>query len=347
MISDHCPTLATLNLTCTQPHTKKVTRFMPDYNTTDFEALRRDLHSLPLLDAIQGTDSMDAAWQTWSTLFQDTLSKHLQWRKIHTGKNKKPWVSSSVRAELRARDQLFKTYLRHRCQENWDRYRKCRNTVTTILRDAKRSYYDKLSTKLTSQDLHDDSKKWWSKAKRACHISTPASHFPVMQSDGESFTTDEGKANILASYLSKQCTLPPSSTQPPPLTPLTKHSFTFPVLREEEVMNCLKRLSPRKSPGLDGITNRVLKETAPFLAPSLTFLFNLSLRTQHIPAAWKIGLVSPIYKHKGKPWCPSNYRPVSLLSCVAKAFESILCRKLLIYLLKNNLVSEHQFGFLP
>ena len=112
-------------------------------------------------------------------------------------------------------------------------------------------------------------------------------------------------------------------------------------------MHCLKQLSSQKSAGLDGISNRILKETAPFLTPSLTFLFNLSLRTEHIPAVWKISLVSPIYKHKGKPWCPSNYRPVALLSCVAKVFERLLSQKLLTYLLKTNLITPHQFGFLP
>ncbi len=42
---------------------------------------------------------------------------------------------------------------------------------------------------------------------------------------------------------------------------------------------------------------------------------------------------------------PSNYRPIALLSCLSKAFETILNRKALKHLSSFNLVSDRQYGF--
>ncbi len=42
---------------------------------------------------------------------------------------------------------------------------------------------------------------------------------------------------------------------------------------------------------------------------------------------------------------PSNYRPIALISCLSKAFESILNRKFLKHLSSFNLLSDHRYGF--
>jgi hypothetical protein len=52
----------------------------------------------------------------------------------------------------------------------------------------------------------------------------------------------------------------------------------------------------------------------------LCLLFNKSLRLKKYPRSWKIAHVIPLFKNGDKS-LPSNYRPVSLLSCVSKIFE--------------------------
>ena len=44
---------------------------------------------------------------------------------------------------------------------------------------------------------------------------------------------------------------------------------------------------------------------------------------------------------------PSNYRPDSLLPPLGKVLDAIQSEHLLSYLEKNDLLSKHQFGFLP
>ncbi len=43
----------------------------------------------------------------------------------------------------------------------------------------------------------------------------------------------------------------------------------------------------------------------------------------------------------------NNYRPISLLSSISKILEKIVAEKLLHHLLSNDLLYQHQNGFLP
>ena len=55
-----------------------------------------------------------------------------------------------------------------------------------------------------------------------------------------------------------------------------------------------------KACGLDGISTRLLKDAAPVIALSLTFIVNLSIRFGIFPDDWKIAKVTPIYKDEIK-----------------------------------------------
>ncbi len=54
--------------------------------------------------------------------------------------------------------------------------------------------------------------------------------------------------------------------------------------------------------------------------------------------------MQPVPK-KGDRSNPSNYRPIALLSCLSKAFETILNRKIHKHLSASNLLSDRKYGF--
>ena len=57
---------------------------------------------------------------------------------------------------------------------------------------------------------------------------------------------------------------------------------------EEEVLELLTNIDTTKSNGNDGILGRMLKSTATSITPSLTKLFNLSIKLGKLPAEWKL-----------------------------------------------------------
>ena len=123
--------------------------------------------------------------------------------------------------------------------------------------------------------------------------------------------------------------------------------FDFPLITEHTVMRCLRRLPPSKSSGSSVLSHRVLRETAPAICASLTYLYNLSIKAGTFPNDWKTAVVTPIFKNRGKTENPSNYRPISLLPAVGKILNHIQSQALCRYLVDRNILTEHQFGFLP
>ena len=90
----------------------------------------------------------------------------------------------------------------------------------------------------------------------------------------------------------------------------------------------------------------MLKNCSVSLAIPLCLLFNLSLRLHKYPSLWKLAHVTPIFK-KGDKSVASNYRPISLISCVGKSFERILFKHVYNLLDSNSLIYKCQSGFLP
>ena len=74
-------------------------------------------------------------------------------------------------------------------------------------------------------------------------------------------------------------------------------------------------------------------------------LFTCVLYTGFIPTTWSEAVVIPIFRNKGDPTCPSNYRPITILSCLGKLFTAILKIDLRYFSTKNNILEENQGGF--
>ena len=122
-------------------------------------------------------------------------------------------------------------------------------------------------------------------------------------------------------------------------------TINYVEILEDMVVIELKNINPYKSCGPDKIHPRLLKELGKIIAGSLAFLFNLSMRKGSIPADWKLAFVSPIHK-KGPKNIAENYRPISLTAILCKIMEKFIKSSILHHLLKNNLLSNRQFGFI-
>ena len=116
-------------------------------------------------------------------------------------------------------------------------------------------------------------------------------------------------------------------------------------ITESEILKNVKLLKNHKSPGFDNIVNEHIKSTIHMLMPIYTKLFNLILDTGIIPESWTIGVIKPIYKNKGNPKAPENYRPITLLSCFGKLFTLIINNRLNKYCEEHNTINRCQAGF--
>ena len=94
----------------------------------------------------------------------------------------------------------------------------------------------------------------------------------------------------------------------------------------------------------DKINAKLVKDSTEVICPTLTKIFNRSLQQRIFPEELKTAFVSPIYKNGDKSDC-SNYRPISILSTIAKILEKTVYNQLISYINENNILSGNQFGF--
>ena len=90
----------------------------------------------------------------------------------------------------------------------------------------------------------------------------------------------------------------------------------------------------------------MLKGVSKSVSKPLCILMNRSFSEGIFPDTWKLANVIPIFK-KGDKSQPSNYRPVTLFSCIGKLQERIVFKNLYIFLLDNKRLYKYQSGFLP
>ena len=113
----------------------------------------------------------------------------------------------------------------------------------------------------------------------------------------------------------------------------------------DEILKSVKKLNNNKSEGIDLIKNEYLKNCPTNVLELAVQLFNLILKTGIVPQEWCVGLIVPIFKKKGSPDDPNNYRGITLLSCLGKLFTCCINVRLGNYLDAKGIIGEEQAGF--
>lgn len=131
----------------------------------------------------------------------------------------------------------------------------------------------------------------------------------------------------------------------PPVSPcLSPSNFSFTQIQPVDVMKDLQMLDPYKSAGLDNLDQSFLKLSAAIIATPNTSLFNLSIVSSEIPKDWKTAAVIPLFKG-GDTLDPNSYRPISILPCLSKVFESQINKQMIKHFESDYTLSAMQSGF--
>jgi len=154
-------------------------------------------------------------------------------------------------------------------------------------------------------------------------------------------------AELFAENLTKTFSSPESQQRDlnsiPPLQ--IAETTSYASIEASELIEHLNSLNSKASPGIDGISNKVLKNCPENILASFCHIFNSSLKLGCIPKAWKSSKIVMIPK-KGKDKTDLNsYRPISLLNCIGKWLEKIINSKLQFWLEANKVLPDAQSGF--
>jgi len=101
-------------------------------------------------------------------------------------------------------------------------------------------------------------------------------------------------------------------------------------INEYEVREQIANLKIDKAAGTDGIPPGVIKILPPTWIMFITVLLNKLFLSSIYPQSWAIAKLFTIFK-KGDKNLPSNYRGITIINCLAKLFDMILCKRLQLW----------------
>ena len=93
--------------------------------------------------------------------------------------------------------------------------------------------------------------------------------------------------------------------------------------------------------------NEDLKHCPPKFIILITNPFNLILDSGIFPEQWSLGIIKPIYKNSVDSNRPSNYRGITIFSCLRKLFSNLLNNRLTRFVDENQLIGPALASFMP
>ena len=334
--SDHQPVLATLTGRLT------LARAPPPGRRVSWERFEAHLgaQKLATTDPVTSHEDIDRLEANITA----TISEALEAATLPASPHSLPPIPARVRALIEDK---------RRTRAEWQRSRdpaqkaKVNRLITEIREALTESAADSWERRIAEADADHPS------LNRLCRQLTkrrPPTH-PLYHTDGTLRYTAEDRAEILAEHLASVFQ-PNASDRPehharmeaevadalrsPPLPQPAPPCFSPSAVRKAAA-----KLKPKKAPGIDGITNGALRHLNMRTIAALARLFNSILRLGYFPQAWREGLVVMLPKAGKSPRRPESYRPITLLSAVAKLFEKLFLPLLLPHIPPR----AEQYGF--
>ena len=202
-----------------------------------------------------------------------------------------------------------------------------------MLKHAKRDFFTNLHPR--------NQKEFWKVVKS---LNSKQNTLPILVSGNITATSDLDKANLLNTTFVNNFNYSISGI-PGDLPDVVLDGCATDILcTEDEIYDLLCTLDTTKANEHDDISAKMLKETAMSITPTVTKLFNISIRHGKLPDEWKIARVTPIPK-VGNHSDPGNYQSISLLSILSKLLEKHLRNLLAKHFEEEYHLAAQQWGF--
>ena len=238
-----------------------------------------------------------------------------------------PWLNQHIIRGIRECNNAFQN------SPNCNSAKRCKvlcNSVTSMIHKSRANYFKNLNP--------SNMKQFWKTIK---YLKKQRSTIPTLSVSNVSASTDSAKATLPNNF-SSRC----FNTALPPLAQLSdEHQSSYCpddfLCIEDEVAALIPSLDISKATSPYGISARAQYSS---IVPSLTKLFNISIKAGQFPQCWKESSTAPIPKG-GDLSKPGNYRPISLLSITSKLLERHYYWLLTEHLSSSCPLAPNQWGF--
>ena len=337
--SDHYPVIIQIALSPDIAPLKRRQKWIFNQNWDEWKAHLPDLTHIgdPEADNQQLTETIIATGLDYFKLTKKEV----------TVKYSKPWWTDECAAAVRDKHRAKNHFHRHPTIENYQEFKQKEKTCSDVIYKAKQQSFRSFISTITEDT---PVKELWRRISSLSGKFKPPARAPIIK-NGEIYTNPQDKARLIAeaykNAFNTKCRSPIAQSLLLPIATSAMEGDEEPYnkpIQEYEVREAIKSLK-LNSPGTDMVHNAFLKNLPDHHIQLLTKLFNDSFSQSTMPQAWKIALIYPILKPGKDPTDPDSQRPISLMSCIGKLLEKIICKRLTFILEKSGALSQTQGGF--
>ena len=336
--SDHFAVHTLLNIKAMREEESNRTTWQWDRG--DWQGLRAALVRTDWDNILVG--DVDNQAQSLTQLLVSLQSDFVPHKDFNTKPSDQPWFGPNCRAAADTKARAWKCFKRSPTRRNKRLYNDACSRMKRTQKWAVKRWREDLRTKLIGRSV--GGKSWWSCIKQHQGFAPDDCIPPLDKPDGSVATSSKEKAELLASFFSNKMNVPDPNRPPPKLPKVTNSKLQGLKITPREVRTQLKNLDVTKAVGPDKISPHTLVKCADQLAAPLAALYQACLTQNKWPKIWKRANVVAIHK-KNRKTSPQNYRPISLLSILAKVYERILVKNITNFFDTHHLISNRQFGF--
>lgn len=312
----------------------------------DLESFRVSLGAEDWYSVLNDPDS-ESASRTFFSKFSELKSIATKERviKITRHKKNKKWITNGLITSIKHRDRM-KTKLLKTYNPDLDReYKNYRNALNKLIVKQKNQYY---AAQIT--DNKNNIKKVYEIIKDATYMNDKKyNSLKIKNEQGIDFENDLDMANHCNDYfinIGRRMAETIGDADDPETNNFNlQNSMFLKPVTESELIGHISALNGSCSPGLDGVSSKLIKQTHIEILKPLLHIINRSFVTGITPSYFKTSVVTPIHKSGPKDKI-ENYRPISLINNFSKLFEMCIKERLIEFFNVHNILSENQCGFM-
>ena len=334
-ISDHFAVSFSVKLT--KPPMVRKTITSRCLRKVDSEQFKSDVST-----AVRGVDTSrpDQLADSYNATLKTVLDKHapVVTRRV-TDRPAAPWMTAEIIAAKQQRRRAERKWRKTGLTVHRQIYAGHRNTVSRMIRDAKRKFLrDRVQNASSTRELFSVSNEMLGVASgKTLPSSIPTDKLP--DTFNKFFSQKiETMREKLDSHPAADLVFPD-----PPFSGIQFENFE-PVTMANVKEVILKM--PKKSCQLDPIPSSLFFDCLDELLPTITDIMNASLSSGTVPSCFKHAIVIPLLKKTNlNPEELKNYRPVSNLPFLSKVLERIVLCQFMSHLERHDLLEPFQSAY--
>ena len=317
----------------------KVKQCRRDFGKDNYKEIRKSLALIDWNDTMKNKTATEC-WNILRGELDSAIDSYVPIKK-QGKRSKKKHLSKEAFRKIRHKQNMWRVYKHTGKDKDYEAYKEALNAATNEVRKSKRNFEHKLA-----QNIKSDSKSFYAYVRSKQNVRDKVG--PLEDNFGNIVTKGFLMAEELNMHFSSVFTREDTSSLPVPETKFKGSEgerLGQLVVTPEVVASKINNMKENKSPGVDGISPKILKETVEQISTPLAHVFNMSLQEGIVPLEWKEANIVPLFK-KGSRNKSVNYRPVSLTSVICKLLETIIRDHMMDFLVKHKLTNPSQHGFL-